>query len=354
MKDECETYSLSELKETCNTLYLNTFGSKEELCKRLNDYLEETLYIKNNFVYPKSNFDVNKNINVINSDLQRLPLEVIINILKNFENVKDIQNFCGTNKSNYDLCKYYKQTICKHILKVHHVDYKDPTNFIYVYNNVNIKDYKLQDGKPNFVKILYLYNIQSLLKKIKCHLNTQVTSFPVYQNMEECDLSFNKLTHFYSQPRMKKCDCSHNNLITFSIQPSMEICNLNYNKITTFPIQPIMTHCSLQYNLLNSFNVQPLLKICDLQNNQINKFPIQPKMIVCYLNFNKLFVFPIQPKMEICHCSNNELISFPIQPKMITCILNNNKLTSFPSEDQPKMEYYDLNNNNINLDSSWG
>lgn len=71
-----------------------------------------------------------------------LPSEIIMDIIENLNSLEDVQNFCSINKNNYNMCKDYSQIICKHILKIFSVDYKDPTIFIYVYNNVEIDNYK--------------------------------------------------------------------------------------------------------------------------------------------------------------------------------------------------------------------
>lgn len=166
-----------------------------------------------------------------------LPSEIMLDIIENLNSLEDVQNFCSINKNNYDMCKDYGQIICKYLLKILSVDYKDPTNFIYVYNNVDIDDYKKKE-EFNFVKILNLYKKSYYLKKIKC-VDRKISSFPIYPNMTICSLNNNNLTSFPIQPRMIYCFLNNNNLTTFPIQPHMTNCDLsNNNNLTKIPNQP--------------------------------------------------------------------------------------------------------------------
>ena len=58
----------------------------------------------------------------MSSDTFLLSSEISLNIIENLNSLEDVQNFCSINKSNYDLCKRYRQTVCKSILNVMKVD----------------------------------------------------------------------------------------------------------------------------------------------------------------------------------------------------------------------------------------
>ena len=248
------------------------------------------------------------------------------------------------------------------------IDYKDPGNFIYIFNNhcctrfpscntdqftgltgrcpANsvINEYINTDNTYKYKEILELYLKYYYIKIISWE-NRNVTSFPIYPNMEECSLSYSQLTTFPIQPNMEKCHIGNNQLITFSIQPNMKECYLSNNKFTEFSIQPKMEDCYLDDNQLTIFPIQPNMRKCHLSNNQLTTFPIQPNMEDCYFKNNRLTTFPIQPNMRKCHLSNNQLTTFPIQPNMEECVLFDNKLKLFPT--QPEMTYCNITNNEL-------
>ena len=69
---------------------------------------------------------------ILNSDICYL-------IIKQMDYIEDLQNFCIINKSVSQICSKYKSIISKHFLETYQVNYKDPSNFIYLYNNVKIE-----------------------------------------------------------------------------------------------------------------------------------------------------------------------------------------------------------------------
>jgi hypothetical protein len=54
-----------------------------------------------------------------------------------------------------NMCRDNKSFISKHILNICQVNYKDPTNFIYIINNKTIDDYK-SNNIWDYVKLLKL------------------------------------------------------------------------------------------------------------------------------------------------------------------------------------------------------
>ena len=214
---------------------------------------------------------------------EKIPVEIILNIIKK-TSPYNLYKICSQNKHYSEICKNNFNVIAKYYLDKYEVNYTDPGNFIYKYNNTNINNFKNETGW-NYSGLFRLYMKMFNEYRIRCN-NMNITSFPIYPNMIE----------FYGD---------NNKLKTFPIQPKMEIFSGDNNQLTTFPIQPEM----IFFNAVN---------------NHLSSFPIQPKMEVFNGDKNYLRSFPIQPKMEIFSGDDNQLTSFPIQPKMTTFSADNN------------------------------
>ena len=72
--------------------------------------------------------------------------DINYNILLQIDNIPDLKNFCKSSSLNSVICKENLNIVCQGMLKNYQVDYTDPTNFIYVYNNVKQNDYKNNQG----------------------------------------------------------------------------------------------------------------------------------------------------------------------------------------------------------------
>ena len=64
----------------------------------------------------------------------------------------NLHNLCTSNKYFYNVCNNNKEWIAKFFLDKYQVEYNDPTNFIYVDNRKNIKNYR-KNGKWNFSRL---------------------------------------------------------------------------------------------------------------------------------------------------------------------------------------------------------
>jgi hypothetical protein len=73
-------------------------------------------------------------------------------------NFEDLKNICSQNKDFKNFCSQNKNYIAKIFLTKYQVDYKDPSNYIYVAHKANINDYKNSDGTWNFGELLVLYS----------------------------------------------------------------------------------------------------------------------------------------------------------------------------------------------------
>jgi hypothetical protein len=174
--------------------------------------------------------------------------DIIFEIIFHLDTIEDLQHFCTQNKNIQHLCKNNKITISKHFLNKFHVNYTDPTNFIYLQNKTTIERY-YTNNVWNYPSLFKLYMKHYYSKNINCK-NLKITSFPVYPNM----------THF----------------------------NGSNNQLTSFPIQPNMTVFYGQFNQLTSFPIQPKMDFFYGQNNQLSRFPSQPNMIRFEGNSNQL------------------------------------------------------------------
>ena len=136
------------------------------------------------------------------------------------DSIEDLENLC-LNKDFFNTCKENTYLIAKHFLTKYKVDYKDPNNFIYKFNNVNINDYKDLQGNFKLGSIFRLYMNAYDLIEINCK-GKGITSFPIYPNMKRFYGSNNKLLSFPVQPKMVDFFGSNNKLISFPVQPNME------------------------------------------------------------------------------------------------------------------------------------
>jgi hypothetical protein len=100
-----------------------------------------------------------------------LPREVIYEIMEYME-PDVILKFIRTNSVYYEYYKQNKKKIIERYIDKYNIDYKDPTNFIYIKNNVRQnwyrEDYKDIDSEYDLDKIFKLYMRYYDKKKIEC------------------------------------------------------------------------------------------------------------------------------------------------------------------------------------------
>lgn len=175
-------------------------------------------------------------------------------LLKYIDSPNDLKNYCLQNKFFYSLFKENKQTISKYFLERYHVDYTDPTNFIYVMNDKIIDDYRVKD-LWDYISLFKLYIKLFNDTEIRCE-NKGITSFPIYPNMTILYGRSNQLTSF-PIPKMTHFYGNNNQLTSFPIQPNTIDFRVEKNQLTSFPIQPKMKYFDGHNNRLTSFLVQP-------------------------------------------------------------------------------------------------
>ena len=261
-------------------------------------------------------------------------------LVKYINSIDDLKNFCMQDKSFYNICKTSKQTIAAHFLNIHKVDYKNPENYIYKYNKVDIKDYII-DSVYNLQSIFKLYMksetiLLYTLETYKVDYKDPNSFIYKYSNAQMKDYiiidSVYNLYRIYAlygrAYRLTEINCINMMITSIPIFPKMIKIRCENNKLTTFPIQPEMIEFHGIDNQLTTFPIQPKMECFNGNGNQLTTFPIQPKMEYFNGNGNQLTTFPIQPNMIHFECSKNELTTFPIQPQMREFYGEKNQLTT--------------------------
>ncbi len=218
-------------------------------------------------------------------------------ILENINDYESFKNFCSLNKQNFVFCKNNQNLLKNVLIKIFKINYKEPTNFIYVYNKVDINDFKRNVKEFDLSKILKLYLKNYNEKKIDCN-TLGITSFPVYPNLENLIIYGNRLKDFPIQPKLKSLIIYNNNLESFPIQPELVDLFIGGNNLKTFPIQPKLEFLNIINNELTEFPVQPKLEELNIANNRITYFPSQPNLIDLNISNNPIEQMGIQPKLE--------------------------------------------------------
>jgi hypothetical protein len=316
-------------------------------------------------------------------------LDIFTDISTHIDSPEDLDSFCKTSSQNFQLCRTYKNHFIKKMLKNLKVDYKDPGNLIYIYNNKSIEDFSGRSDNssqwdlPGIYKLyMILYKLSSiktsnykitsipmLPNMISCYLkNCKIQIFPSQKNMEACSIYRTKLKEFHIQPNMKNCYLKLNFLTGFPVQPRMETCIIFSNYLSSFPTQPNMTYLQIsryrssdlgkrmwaqptpkmKKNGLSSLNIQPKMKTCDISNNFLTSFSIQPEMTDCHVSDNSLDFFPVQPKMKVCDISNNLLKDFETQPELLKLDISNNPLRRIHIQPKMKKKYLKIANKILN------
>ena len=117
--------------------------------------------------------------------MNKLPDDLVLEIIKKIDSVEALKKFCKLNKQNVKLCQDNAEIICKSILDNLKVDYNDPRNFIFVANHIfqnKINDYKYPNGKWKYKSLFKLYMKYYYTEEI--NLDNWVTSFPIYPNLK--------------------------------------------------------------------------------------------------------------------------------------------------------------------------
>jgi Leucine-rich repeat (LRR) protein len=147
--------------------------------------------------------------------MDKLPTELFIEFLFSIDDLNALKNFCKINKGARELCRRYRVAICKKFLQRYQVDYNDPTNFIYVMNNVK-KESFFKDGEPEYCRLLFLYSKFYDHKSIHFghgRFGKEITSMPLYPNVKSLVCYGNNLKSLPDGMRnLTFLDCNSNKL----------------------------------------------------------------------------------------------------------------------------------------------
>jgi hypothetical protein len=116
-----------------------------------------------------------------------LPKELYYQIFDKIKDAKTLVRLSQTCKSNNYIYKNNETYKAKCELSRYQVDYKDPTNFIYIYNEREIPF--TPKGEYDLIEILKIYMLQFDMKEIK-YTYRGITSFPVYPTMIKCHILY--------------------------------------------------------------------------------------------------------------------------------------------------------------------
>jgi len=233
----------------------------------------------------------------------------------------DVLNLCKTNPTFARWCKESKQIIFKTMFNKYQIDYKDPTNFIYVMNKINMNKVKTIIKSNDFKTIFKLYLKFYQEQSINCAW-ANITSIPIY-------------------PRLKLLECNNNQITTLPVMPKLETLNCDNNQITTLPVMPKLITLSCDNNQITTLPVMPALKILYCYNNQITTLPIMPALEVLDCDDNQITTLPVMPRLKTLSCRNNQITTLPVMPKLKRLDCRNNQITKLPV--MPRLKHRHLN-----------
>lgn len=228
--------------------------------------------------------------------MNNLPVEIFEEVLLKINDLPTLSNFCKSNKAARELCKIHRVALCQRLIRIYEVDYKDPTNFIYVMNGVTRRTV-IKKGKVDYCRALHLYANFFYEKVIVCS-NKNISSIPLYPNVQKLVCDGNKLkTLPEGMTKLVYLDCSE-------------------NKIKSLPKEMNeLIHLDCAYNELRSLadNYFPKLEYFDCSINNLITLPIGMQELI-HLNCsdNMLTSLPDHiHNLEFLNCSHNRLKELP-------------------------------------------
>lgn len=88
-------------------------------------------------------------------------VDILTKVLFSIDDLETFVNFCKSVPAIRPVCEQHRESFCKKFhddpLEKHHVNYRDPNNFIYVVSKKNIKEFS-KGTAPDYLKIFnYFY-----------------------------------------------------------------------------------------------------------------------------------------------------------------------------------------------------
>jgi Leucine-rich repeat (LRR) protein len=237
--------------------------------------------------------------------MEVLPNEIIVFELLMRLNPMDMREFCLTNKNAKVICDANEEMLSKYQLDKYKVNYTSPTD--YIYSGVEY------DENRSLKDILSLYLIN--WDETMIFVNNDITSIPVYPNLEYLDCSNTQITTLPEYPNLDHLDCNDTQITTLPEFPNLTELNCNNTPISTLPMYPKLKVLSCLFTLLTTLPAYPNLEIllCGSMITSLQMYKFLTKL-VCLGTF--LTTLPEFPNLTELHCNNNELQTLPMYPKL--------------------------------------
>lgn len=242
-----------------------------------------------------------------------LPIEIVEELLFAIDDLRTLNDFCKTNKNARELCRKHRVALCERLIRVYGVQFNDPKNFIYVMNNVDIKDV-VKDGTPDYCRLLKLYSKFFYEKEIVC-TRKNISSMPLYPNVERLICNENYLqTLPEGMKSLYHLDCSGNEFKSLPQSlKELDYLRCSQNELTSLPD--------------DTFHK---LKYLDCSSNKLVSLPKGLQ------------------ELEHLNCANNSLTSLSDHKfhNLIYLDCAGNVLTSLPT-DMKELQYLDCQDNRL-------
>ena len=242
--------------------------------------------------------------------MNKLPKELYFDIIKQSD-IIEVKNICNQDNQFRNFCKQYKSSISKMLLDRYNVHYNDPTDFVYIMNNVDKNDYILLESdkykkRINYHGILKLYLKFYNSTYIIC-IGKNITNIPSYPNLEKLLCGHNQLTGLPIYPNLKGLNCYNNRITKLPNYPDLKNLECNNNQLTQLPNYPKLNYLNCNDNLLIQLPNYPDLKNLECNNNQLTELS----------NY---------PKLEYLECYNNRISKFANYRSVTFAIINSQRI----------------------------
>ncbi|NBP02713.1 MAG: hypothetical protein EBU90_21855 [Proteobacteria bacterium] len=213
------------------------------------------------------------------------------------------------------------------------IEYTDPTNFIYVMNNVTIDSVKNPDGSFKLAEVYRLYTAFYDKLVINC-ADLGIGSIPIYPNVVELICAMNNIKELHSYPNLKHLIAYENHITKIGDCPKLEDLNVTDNWFVTLngPFPNLQTlECGMnEISTLPSFNS---LKKLDCRENNLTSIPQLPLLMALNCSNNFITNLPYLPQLISCNCDNNVIteLTSTRTSNLINMSCKNNRLTEIPN-----------------------
>lgn len=201
-------------------------------------------------------------------------IDIKFTIVKHINDIDDFKSLLSTNKKWNTFWNEHKEYICKLLLQAMNVDYKDPSNYIYIMYE---EDHKLD---RSYYDLLRIYSKSNNKIDINCS-SLGITSIPKLPKLKELCVCDNKLTSIKINSDLEVLCCSGNELTSISIAGDsssslIKLLCIN-NNLTSIPKLDKLKTLECCYNPLPSIPVMNNLeKIICSKECLTSPIPLMP------------------------------------------------------------------------------